>query len=128
MKVGEPGHEFILDPLDGGNEQILVFVKRVGEGYPGNHGSPRSGTTTQEVLRALISRQKYVQDQAKMLGDEDSVQDNQNVIEHFRDALLILECRADRRAGRERAVWDSWHIEDAHYCQECGHIGCWGTC
>src|SRR5258707_13345918 len=48
--------------LDGVCMQTLQFVKREGEGYPGNIGH-HEGTTMQEVLRVLIDRAKYINGQ-----------------------------------------------------------------
>lgn len=62
MKVLDQGHKYQLDTLDGKEPEILTFVKREGDKYPGNVGS-YSGTTTQEVLRVLIDRTKYVDKQ-----------------------------------------------------------------
>lgn len=128
MRVIDEGHIFMLSELDGGDEQALTFVKRVGTGYPGNSGAPYAGITTQEVLRALISRAKYVSHQADTLGDTDSVTDNQEVIRLLQEAMLVLEIRADRRAGRQPCTFMSEYIENASYCHSCGHIGCWSTC
>lgn len=128
MRVIEDGHIFMLRELDGGDEQVLKFVKRVGEGYPGNCGEPYPGTTTQEVLRALIARTKYVQGQASTLGDIDSVTDNQEIIRLLQQAILVLELRADRRAGRQEKTLSPEGIEKYGVCLSCGHIGCWSTC
>lgn len=128
VRVIEDGHIFMLRELDGGDEQVLKFVKRVGEGYLENYGRPYPGTTTQEVLRAVIARTKYVQGQASTLGDIDSVTDNQEIIRLLQEAMFVLELRADRRAGRRPCTFTSDHIEDATCCPSCGHIGCWSTC
>jgi hypothetical protein len=78
MKVLEAGHKYELLSLDGGEPQILTFVKREGEGYPGNVGH-HPGTTLQEVLRAEIDRGMYV---GKLLNAE-----NVNLAE-FRITLI----------------------------------------
>lgn len=59
MTVIDPGHEYLMDSLDGEQTNRLVFVKRQGVKYPGNVGA-HPGTTMQEVLRALLERLKYV--------------------------------------------------------------------
>lgn len=62
MKVLDPGHKYrlnILDSVDALDDETLTFVKRVGYKYPGNI-TAYPGTTSQEVLRALIDRVKYL--------------------------------------------------------------------
>ena len=118
MKVLDAGHRFSLRHLDGNGEEILQFVKREGEGYPGNIGHCE-GTTMQEVLRALISRAKYVDGQIPC-------HETDKGIELMRGALRWFEIRAARRHGR---VFDyKGIIEEADTCEKCGHIGCNGEC
>jgi hypothetical protein len=83
MKVIDPGHTYSLRSLDGNGDVRLRFVKRQGPGYPGNIGR-HSGTTTQEVVRALIDRTKYVD---KQIPNQRNVQ----VLYHLRSILLELE-------------------------------------
>ncbi len=134
MKVIDPGHTYALDSLDGAPPFTLSFVKRVGDLYPGNAGEPHGGPTTQEVIRALIDRTKYVDQQALMLkypGWEDDHRYNDNVIEDLRQCLLNLESRA----ARTRGEWDKLgaalryefkyvDIEAIPTCSTCGHIMC----
>lgn len=120
MKIVDPGHEYLLGSLDGGEPVSLVFVKRQGNGYPGNVGS-HPGTTMQECLRALIDRAKYVNEQipcAETLG----------AIDLMRSAVLLFELRAARRHGRELEVDGMTWLENLPTCAECGHIGCGGEC
>lgn len=72
--------------LDGLGEEILTFVKREGQRYPGNVGH-HAGTTAQEVLRALVDRVQYVDSQ---------IPDSNNVVvlASLRKALWHLEARA----------------------------------
>lgn len=129
MKVIDPGHTYVLRLLDDERSfrpfrypfgSTLIFVKREGANYPGNIGS-HSGTTTQEVLRALIDRTKYVNNQ---IPDER----NKQVLYHLRSAILELEIRAAQRHGRllDLSIFDQ--IEDQPTCDKCNHIGCAGTC
>lgn len=102
---------------------VLVFVKRVGEKYPGNEG-PHPGTTMQEVLRCLIDRIKYVDKQRP----HDA---NEAVLRHFRDALLSLEFRAAELHGRAAdfiKYADEDEPEFLPVCNKCMHIGCGGEC
>jgi len=91
MRIIDPGHCFALIRLDGGGEEMLTFVKREGDGYPGNVGH-HTGTTSQEVMRALISRAKYVEGQIPHKA-------NGAVIYHLRAAIRALERRAYERHG-----------------------------
>lgn len=121
MKVVDPGHLYELATLDGDSPPLfLTFVKRKGEGYPGNVGS-HPGTTTQEVLRALIERTEYVDNQ---------IPDHANValLDCLRDAIWHLEERAARRHGRPFNVVSQPGIENLPTCGKCHHIGCEGTC
>lgn len=139
MKVIDPGHVFALAFLDGSItspempkhgvllSSTLTFVKREGAGYPGNAGH-HPGTNLQEVLRALISRVKYLEGQ-------ESHPNNTIIIFALRHAIWLLEQRAAERHDRpftlEAAgilrIEDS-SIEDAPTCPGCGHIGCEGQC
>lgn len=120
MKILDPGHHFSLDCLDGG-EAELRFVKRVGDHYPGNAPPAHGGPTTQEVLRALISRTKYVDSQIPSPW-------NQSAIDAMRVALMNFEHRAaiERSEGQEflALIQNHVEIEDMPTCSRCGHIGC----
>lgn len=123
MRVIDPGHSYALTHLDGNLEELLTFVKREGDLYPGNYGS-HPGTNIQEVLRALIDRMKYVDAQLPH-------QWNPIVIAHLRDALRLLEARAEQRHGRDPDKLDcrariGGEIETLAFCRVCGHIGCAG--
>lgn len=134
MRILDPGHQYALRVLDGEDgiygptEQTLTFVKRVGEGYPGNDGPAHSGVQTQEVLRALIDRAKYVREQSRQLGDDESVDDNDIVISLLARAMYFLELRAARRHGRQLPAGNSLRIEELPTCDGCGHVGCEGAC
>lgn len=123
METIDPGHVYALTCLDSpgvDRKVMLTFVKREGEGYPGNEGH-FPGTTTQEVLRALIDRTKYVNNQ---IYD----QRNMQVLYHLRCAILELELRAAKRHGRKLFDFDLSKIENKMVCRKCGHIGCEGEC
>lgn len=133
MRVIDPGHRYefnVLDnelhaeALDGKvHEEILQFVKRKGPKYPGNK-SAYPGTTMQEVLRALIDRIMYVDQQ-------ESYQSNKIAINNFRSAIYYLELRAAERHGRLPEFLSSvkqLHIETYPVCEKCGHIMCHGKC
>lgn len=122
MKVIDPGHAYELAMLDNTNddagqthavlqEQELYFVKRVGDKY---------GTTTQEVIRALIDRTQYVDKQK-------SHSRNLVVIRSLRQALRELEMRAAEERGEGDAVPTIFKLkapELAPTCDTCGHVCC----
>ncbi len=122
MKVVDPGHVFVLDQLDddgrGAQPTALVFVKREGEGYPGNVGH-HAGTNLQEVIRALISRVKYLDAQIPH-------ENNTQLLVNLRHSLWLLEQRAAERHGRPFAISWAPGIEDLPTCKVCGHIGIHG--
>ena len=123
MKVRDPGHFYELPFLDeptGVMFQTLTFVKREGEGYPGNEGH-YAGTTSQEVLRTLIDRAEYVNRQVPCA-------ETQAAAELMKAALLLLELRAARRHGRHLDAPDMEWIVTAKCCGKCNHVGCEGDC
>lgn len=119
MKVLDPGHVYELGHLDGPGTSILTFVKREGDGYPGNVGH-HEGANLQEVLRALIDRVHYLDDQIHDTTNDD-------VVANLRVALWFLETRAAIRHGRTLSVPIAF-IEQQPTCAKCGHIGCGGGC
>jgi hypothetical protein len=121
MKVIDPGHIFELHTLDDETQghDRLRFVKRDGPGYPGNVGH-HGGTNMQDVIRALISRTRYLDAQIPDIR-------NAEAIAHFQTALYLFEERAARRHGRAFLEYED-DIELMLTCGLCGHIGCGGTC
>lgn len=115
MKIINPGHVFELDHLDGPNKSLLTFVKRVGPEYPHNYAA-HEGTTTQEVLRALIARMKYVDMQLH-------AEENDTTLFLLRWALWLQEKRAHRLRG-EDFLADVTDIEFAPTCPVCLHVQC----
>src|ERR1017187_974653 len=125
MKVLDPGHAYRLNQFDTINSLFeiidpveLVFVKREGEGYPGNVGH-YPGTNLQEVCRVCINRLKYLDNQI-------SNPVNIPAINHFRSIIRLLEIRAAERHGRPW-VEPMVPIELVPTCPTCGHIGCIGN-
>ncbi len=120
MHVLDPGHTYLLDQLDQDPCDRLPgqlnFVKREGPGYPGNVGHHK-GTNIQEVLRALIDRVEYLNNQIP-----DSR--NKKVIRGLRDAFVALELRAAERHNRKLDFREfSEPPEKLPYCKICGHVG-----
>ena len=125
MKVIDPGHLYELDTLDevdGWAEEFrqLRFVKRIGDKFPGNDPPGYSGTTTQEVLRALVDRMMYVD---RQIPDPR----NKVVITHMLDAIRELEMRAAEKRGDHGAVvaiFTSVRPDLMPTCDTCGHVAC----
>jgi hypothetical protein len=123
VRIVDPGHLFALDSLDGEIGQLLQFVKRVGEKYPGNEAPPYPGCTSQEVLRALIARTIYV-------NNQESNPHNTIALRGLRMALCALETRAAERRGEVAEFFAlvggdaEKSIESHPTCSTCGHIAC----
>lgn len=115
MTIIDPGHMYSLECYDGNIIQILGFMKREGPGYPGNVGT-YPGTNIQEVIRVLINRTMYLNNQIYSRF-------NGSVIQHLRGALIDLEQRAAIRHGANFTVSGDY-IEQIPTCKICGHIVC----
>lgn len=122
MKVIDKGHSFLLNQLDSREMDYPVqirFVKREGKKYPGNKGS-YPGTNFQEVLRALISRLIYVNNQRHC-------RKNKIILKLWRRSLVELDTRAAQNHGRKTPIFTK-KPESMKFCEKCGHIGCKGEC
>ena len=121
MKEISLGHIYSLQILDSKTTDChsnLVFVKRKGIKYPGNK-EEHSGTSCQEVLRAVLARLAYLDGQ---------LQDDRNKISagHIGRAIFLLEQRAAERHGRiPPSPFESIFCNT---CNFCGHVGCQETC
>lgn len=102
MRVIIPGHRYEMDVLDGSKKEVIDFVMRYGPGYPGNK-EWFSGTLMQEVLRVLIDRTKYLNNQVYSPV-------NPVCIFLYRVALNLLEWRATRRHKLKFKL--VWRIEE----------------
>lgn len=115
MQVIDPGHDYLLATLDGDGAQRLTFVKREGDLYPGNIGH-HAGTTMQEVIRALVERATYVNNQLPCPETE-------SAIALLKTTLILLELRAARR--HDRTLTGSLDdIVNQPGCPVCLHVGC----
>jgi len=115
MIVLDRGHKYQLKSFDGNVPVILTFVKREGEGFPGNTGHYPS-TNLQSVLRACIDRLTYLQGQ---IPDDR----NLNAINNIGHAVRLLEERAMERHGFNPKI----SIHEAAtlpMCDVCGHVIC----
>ena len=85
MKVLDPGHDYALDNLSdpkGGSRGLRFFKDPAlhdGEGY--------SGTSCQEVVRALINR-------VQVLDREKPWNGNAQIIQRLREVIALFEMRA----------------------------------
>lgn len=80
MRVINEGHTYELKNLDGDGSQILSFVDR-------GHGRDCEGTTCQEVIKALIDRVIF-------LNNELPSEFNKSILMHARMMLINFEARA----------------------------------
>ena len=119
--VIDPGHKYELLTLDSGGTlfQFLTFVKRYDPSdptrFPGNYNA-YPGTTLQSVIRCLIERISYLQNQ---------IWAPENVFIRFflMSCLWLLEFRAARRHGR--SYFKSLKFaSEAPMCNKCGHTVC----
>jgi hypothetical protein len=119
MKVLDAGHYYELAALDGDSGiQRLQFVKREGAKFPGNVGHC-AGATSQEVLRVLIDRAFYVNNQIPCWQTRLSI--------YLMGAVVWLyEHRAAKRHKREAPGFYAATLGEI--CATCGHVGCVGGC
>jgi predicted Zn-ribbon and HTH transcriptional regulator len=116
VKILDPGHRYLIEALDGGEDQIIQFVKRVGPNYPGNQ-DPVGGPITQEFIRAILDRCKYVNNQEPCIETE-------TIISSLRTILMMFEVRAARCRGTAIELSHDYQIDNASTCPKCGHIQC----
>lgn len=105
MKVVNPGHIYMLEHLDGSESHNINFVNR-------NPGQQAEGTTNQEVLRALLDRVKFLDNQLPWCG-------NKEIIKHLEMALVLHEARAIiRKVEKDTISIDDLEInpKDGHFC------------
>lgn len=88
MEVIEAGHVYALAHLESEGSELLTFIRRSSRAI--QHPTEHPGTNTQEVLRALIDRTKYLDNIIDAIENDDALY-------HLRMALLCYEARAYRR-------------------------------
>lgn len=117
--VKDPGHVYELPHLDGEGSQTLTFVKRHDPAhpkrFPGNSNS-HPGTTLQAVIRAMLERVEYLQNQIPH-------KNNLGVQVRLLEILWLLEDRAAERHGYDFdfRVGD---MDKMPMCPHCGHVVC----
>ena len=114
MQEIEPGHKYSLNSLDGNTPNILVFVQRVGEKYPGNSNA-HPGTTSQEVLRALLKRISYVDEQQPCWQ-------NKFIWLFLSLSFYLLEQRHYHKHSLGIPRFENLHLLAT--CPKCGHTRC----
>lgn len=121
MKVIDQGHVYDLEgvgdyPLFTSALQRIVFVKNEGAKYPGNVGH-HGGVITQELLRVIIDRTKYLNEQGACFETE-------MALAAMRQALAWYEVRAARCRGTHIEGDHIDLLDNAPVCAVCGHNQC----
>ena len=107
MRVIDPGHRYTLNHIDGNGKEYLTFIKRSGKYI--KHSNEYPGTNVQEVLRVLIDRTKYLDDQLEC-------EESKDILYYLRQSLFIYEARAYRRKMQKRNRQDVIHdVYDERY-------------
>ena len=119
MKVIDPGHHFQVDSYDGGKPQDIIFMKRVGKGYPANEPPAHSGTNCQELMRVVLDRTRYLNEQYKH-------KNNEAIIRKAQEILWLFEDRAAERHNIDQFDFRPDDIEYKPHCLVCGHVVCHG--
>ena len=89
MRILEPGHKYALANLESEGEQVLTFIRRSSDMVDYGDGE-HAGTNTQEAIRAVIDRSKYLH----TIGP---CEETANAIDWGRMMLYEYEARAWRR-------------------------------
>lgn len=111
MRIIDPGHLYAVVNVDGPGEQQIQFVRR--RDHRGGLVSPYTpGILSQELLRVLIDRVRY-------LNDEDPCTEDVQIIHALRDCLRLFESRAARRTIEKLEMPE---MSDA--CPICHHLLC----
>lgn len=108
MRIVDPGYTYELDSLDGDFKQFIRFVKRFRGDF--NH----AGTINQDVLRVLIDRVEFLQ-------EEKPWPLNEQIIYHLRMALVLHEARALIRKAEKGQIFPELlpvSSVDGHYIFE----------
>lgn len=88
MKTLDDGHDFEVPNLEAPGSQRITFIKRSSDMI--RHPREYPGTNTQEVIRVLIARTKY-------LDGVGPCEETGNALQWLRMALYEYEARAWRR-------------------------------
>ncbi len=107
MKIIDPGHVYELKQLGDTNTQVLKFIKRSGGAV--QYTEEWAGLQTQEVLRALIDRTKY-------LGKVLECKETREALKHLQMALYWYEVRALRRKRSQTNRTTNDHNDEMTPC------------
>jgi hypothetical protein len=120
MRVIDPGHYYqITSYYPDPNKQVywrdqeISFVKKIGENFPGNTGTAYPGTNCQELIRVLIDRVEY-------LNNQKPARENHKILYHLFEALAWFEIRAAHLKGTDFYLESGF--ETVEPCKICGHI------
>jgi hypothetical protein len=111
VKIIEPGHVYSVANVDGPGEQTIRFVRRRDE-HAKLLEESEEGILSQELLRVLIDRVRY-------LNDEDPCAEDVEIIVRLRESLRLFETRASRRTIEKMPM-----VEMADACPICHHLLC----
>lgn len=118
MLIIDPGHCYEPASYDGQqftDSLFVTFMKRLGSNYPGNEGIAHAGTNCQELIRVLIHRCLYINNQKPNWQ-------TWLIIRLFRITLWLFEQRASSKKGYWLNIWPLAKIEEVPSCVTCGHI------
>lgn len=116
MRIVDAGHHYLINGFDGGKPQDIIFMKREGDNFPFNDGS-NGGTNCQEVIRVLIDRTRY-------LNNQKPCAETEAALHALEAALMFYEMRAARLHGRSLNLRSPSDLVWMPPCKDCGHIGC----
>lgn len=128
MKMIEPGHRYKIQDYPCTNEepdllslQEIQFVEKVGNKFPGNL-KEENGTNCQEILRVLINRCIY-------LNNQKPSPKTIRIIEQLRNTLYLFEYHAAELKDKLDVFFQMKSIrpnlvgiEEINPCKICGHI------
>lgn len=117
IQILDPGHEYVISGIGGGEPQFIKFVKNLGEKYPGNKPPAHGGMQTQDLIRIGIDRTEY-------LNSQGSCFETEMALAALRQALAWYEARAARCMGEHLQAEHMEDIEKLRTCNICGHIAC----
>lgn len=118
MRIVEPGHVYSIADVDvpvgeDPHRQVLYFVRRRShDGALLPEAEREPGILSQELLRVLIDRVRY-------LNDEDPCAEDVEILLRLRAALVLFESRAARRTIEKLSM-----PETADACPVCHHLLC----
>ena len=117
MKILDPGHLYLAESVGNIDPIRIQFVKNRGAKYPGNIGDPQQGIICQELLRILIDRTAY-------LNNQGSCAETEHALANLRSALGWYESRAARCREEFIDLPHADSLEREPVCGSCGHNCC----